>query len=242
VDYQLLDFVEEGIVSLLLSTILKYSNIVEYPGVRDMSANKGRPSEQIFPWSYPQVYNPPPVYYFRPAPKKRNDLPIVIVVVAFVACVIVMPMVLSSIMFSNHYEPNDYEYYNDEPFVFFDNETVPMAFVSSVNVTSPTDATMLLGNFSRDPAATEFRLVLEREGTVQGTYDFPSDTDCELVFAYGTDIADLFYVDLNDNLELDPGDEISIVNLTPDSFYEVTIIYIPTGYDSTYSSFWTPPR
>ena len=122
----------------------------------------------------------------------------------------------------------------------WENETVPMAFVSSVNVTSPTDATMLLGNFSRDPAATEFRLILEENRAVQGTYDFPSDTDCELVFASGTDIADLFYADLNGNFELDPGDEISIVNLTPDSYYEVTILYIPTGYESTYSSFWTP--
>lgn len=205
-----------------------------------MSTNKGRPGEQIFPWSYPEVYNPPPVYYFRPAPKKKNDMPIVAIVVAVAVGAIVVPMVLSSIMFSNHYEPYDYEYYNDEPFVFFENETVPMAFVSSVNVTGPNDATVLLGNFSRDPAATEFRLILERYGMDQGTYDFPSDTDCELVFTSGTDLADLFYMDLNGNFELDPGDEISIMNLTPDSFYEVTIIYIPTGYESTYSSFWTP--
>jgi hypothetical protein len=206
-----------------------------------MSTNKGRPSEQIFPWNYPQVYNPPPVYYFRPVPKRRNDIPIVAIVVAVAVGAIVMPMVLSSIIFSNHYEPYDYEYNYNEPYVVFGNETVPMAFVSSVNVSSPTDATMLLGNFSRDPAATEFKLILERDGMVQGTYTFPVDTDCELVFAEGTDIADLFYMDLNGDFELDPGDQISMANLMPDSYYEVRIIYLPEDYESTYSSFYTPP-
>ncbi|MCK4442909.1 MAG: hypothetical protein KAW09_00080 [Thermoplasmata archaeon] len=190
--------------------------------------------------SYPQYYKPPPDFYFQPRPRKDRSNTIIAVVVALVVGLMVVPMVLSSIMFATDYELYEEEYYYDDTYVFDEEETVPMAFVSSVNVTSPTDATMLLGNFSRDPAATEFRLILERGGTVQGIYDFPSDTDCELVFASGTDIADLYYIDLNGNFELDPGDEISIMNLTPDSFYEVTIIYKPTGYDSTYSVFWTP--
>ncbi len=218
-----------------------------------MSNNGVRPEQQqILPWSYPQYYEPQAYFHFQPGPRKDRSKTIAAVVVALVAGLMIVPMVLSSILYATDYEMYEEEYYYDDHyddghfynntgtiFVFRDNETTPIAFVSSVNVESPTKATIHLSNFTRDPAATEFRLILERDDSSQGTYEFPTDTDCELVLVDGMDIADLYYVDSNRNLELDPGDEISITNLTPSSFYQVTIIYIPNGYESTYCAFWT---
>jgi hypothetical protein len=154
----------------------------------------------------------------------------VAVVVVLALAVTVVPMFMSFFMFSA---------YDDVMIDDFDYEP-PMAFDSSVEVDGPTKARVQLTNFSRDPAATEFEVIVIRDGTFQGTYRFTNDHDCDLVLRTGQDVGSLSYRDLNNNYELDPGDEISMTDLTPDSFYEVRIIYLPTGYDSTYANFMTP--
>lgn len=195
-----------------------------------MSTNSVRPPEQqpIYPQQYPQYPYPPPYFSPFPPPKKDKTAAIVAVVVILAIGVAVVPMLMSYFMFTA---------YDD---VYFDDYEVPMAFDSSVEVEGPTKAKVRLDHFSRDPAATEFEVIVIRDGSFQGTYQFTNDHDCDLVLKNGQDVGSLSYQDLNNNFELDPGDEISMSDLTPDSFYEVRIIYLPTGYDSSYASFRTP--
>ncbi|MEE9223228.1 MAG: hypothetical protein V3U51_00545 [Thermoplasmata archaeon] len=151
-------------------------------------------------------------------------------VVTVAIAVAVVPMFMSFFMFNMTHDD-----------VYFDDYEVPMAFDSSVEVEGPTRAKVQLGNFSRDPAATEFEVIVIRDGTFIDTYQFTADHDSDLVLKSGQDVGSLYYRDMNNNFELDPGDEISMTDLTPDSNYEIRIIYLPTGYDSTYASFRTPP-
>ncbi len=195
-----------------------------------MSTNGVRPPEQqpIYHQQYPQYPYPPPYFSPFPPPKKDKTAAIVAVVVMLAIAVAVLPMFMSYFMFNM----------GDD--VYFDDYEVPMAFDSSVEVEGPTKAKVQLTNFSRDPAATEFEVIVRRDGTSEGTYQFTNDHDCDLILVRGQDVGSLSYRDMNNNFELDPGDEISMTDLTPDSYYEVIIIYLPTGYDSTYAGFWTP--
>lgn len=215
-----------------MSAILIYSNIVEYSSVREMSTNGVRPPEQqpIYPQQYPQYPYPPPYFSPFPPPKKDRTAAIVAVVVVLAIGAAIVPMLMSYFMFMAY----DDVYMDD-----FDYET-PMAFDSSVEVEGPTKATVQLTNFSRDPAATEFEVIVIRDGTFEGAYQFTNDHDCDLVLKSGQDVGSLSYRDLNNNFELDPGDEISMSDLMPDSSYEVIIVYLPNGYHSTYASFRTP--
>ena len=198
-----------------------------------MSTNSIRPPEQqpFYPQQYPQYPYPPPYFSPFPPPKKDKTAAIVAVVVILAIGVAIVPMLMSYFLFNGF---RDDVYFDD-----YDYET-PMAFDSSVEVEGPTKATVQLDHFSRDPAATEFEVIVMRDGTFIGTYHFTNDHDCDLILVSGQDVGSLSYRDLNNNFELDPGDEISMSDLTPDSFYEVRIIYLPTGYDSSYTSFRTP--
>lgn len=195
-----------------------------------MSTNGVRPPEQqpIYPQQYPQYPYAPPYYGPFPPPKKDKTGVIVAVVVALAIAVAVVPMLMSFFMFTP---------YGDAT---YDDYEVPMAFDSSVEVEGPTKARVQLTNFSRDPAATEFEVIVMRDGTFEGTYQFTNDHDCDLVLKSGQDVGSLSYRDTNNNFELDPGDEISMTDLMPDSSYEVIIVYLSTGYHSTYASFRTP--
>ncbi len=168
-------------------------------------------------------YNP-----FSP-PKKDKTGVIVPVVIAVVIVALVVPMAISFYFFSMPYD--------DVP---FDDYRAPMAFDSTVDVTGPTKADIYVSNFNRDPPATDFRVILMRDMTFGGTYEFPSAGNCQLELVSGQNVGTLYYQDTNNNMDLDPGDEISITNLKPDSFYEITIIYIPTGYEATFNAFSTP--
>ncbi len=189
------------------------------------------PEQQYYPQQYQYYY---PATYHNPfAPPRRNKPNVIVaVIVAVVVAAVVVPTVLFSFAFRPQYDTynDDYRYYGT------------MTFESDVEVEGPTKAKVQLYRFSRDPAATEFELILTRDGSAQGVYHFPSDSDCTLTLVSGQNLGVLFYEDSNRNFELDPGDEISMTGLSPSSFYHFEIIYMPTGEVSTENSFRMPSR
>lgn len=189
------------------------------------------PEQRYYPQQYPQ-YVYPSIYHnpFAPPRKSKSNV-IVAVIIAVVVAAVVVPTVLFSFAFRPQYGfDDDYQYYG------------AMTFESNVNVEGPTKANVQLYRFSRDPAATEFELVLRRDGSAQGIYHFPSNSDCTLTLVSGQNLGVLFYEDSNRNFELDPGDGITMTGLMPGSFYQFDIIYLSTGETSTSNSFWTPSR
>ncbi len=95
-------------------------------------------------------------------------------------------------------------------------------------------------SLSREVRPTQLEIVLERNGTAEGTYRFSSDDEGPLAITSGVDVGTLTYADLADNQKVNTGDELRMTNLAGSSTYILKMIWGPTGDLIDTASFQTP--
>jgi hypothetical protein len=95
------------------------------------------------------------------------------------------------------------------------------------------------GKVSGEPPPMNLEIILFRNLTDEGTYQFVSNDDGPLSFVFGTDIVDIVYADLANNQKVNTGDVLKLTNLAPSSDYHIKMIWAPTGDQITSGSFST---
>jgi hypothetical protein len=110
-----------------------------------------------------------------------------------------------------------------------------------VESTSSTSAILYFSKLPGDPDSTKLKIVLENDST-WGNYTFPSNASgTYLVLESGNDMANITYRDLADNGILNYGDRLIMSGLSPNTAYDVDLIWIPSGDRIHDSWFRTPP-
>jgi hypothetical protein len=179
---------------------------------------------------YQQPYPQPYPYYYPPPPRKKEDRTILILVVVLIIVFVVLPIVLSAVLYwwVIGLAPET-DYYD-----------VPTGVWGSKTVLSSTSVNVEFGKVSGDPRPMDLEIMLVRDGTFQGRYEFSTNNDGALVFMRGSDIADIGYSDLADNQRVNTGDFLILTSLSPSSDYTLRMIWGPTGDQITSTTFSTP--
>ncbi len=104
------------------------------------------------------------------------------------------------------------------------------------------DATTVDIEFAKlnpEPAPMKLEISLIRNGTEEGKYGFSSNDDGVLTLISGQDVGTLTYYDLADNQKVNIGDRIRLSDLTPNSDYNLIVIWSPSGDKITSKEFRT---
>ena len=112
--------------------------------------------------------------------------------------------------------------------------------IFSERILSPTSVEFCFGNIRPEPKPTALEIILVRNATDEGRYNFQSDDDGPLVLASGVSIGTIVYADSEDNGRVNQGDKLDITGLYPASDYEIKLIWAPTGDLITKKTFSTP--
>lgn len=110
-----------------------------------------------------------------------------------------------------------------------------------MKVVTMTEVHMGLPTINPRPRPTDLKVVLKRNNTHSGYYEFQTDNDGPLAFESGDDVGTIHYADLADNQWVNLCDELRFTELYPDSDYEVFVFWAHTGDVITRRTFSTPP-
>ena len=110
----------------------------------------------------------------------------------------------------------------------------------SPRVLSPTSVEVCFGTIRPEPKPTALEIILVRNATDEGRYNFQSDGDGPLVLAGGVTIGTIVYADSEDNERVNRGDKLDITGLHPTSSYEIYLIWTATGDVIARKTFSTP--
>ncbi|MCK4443259.1 MAG: hypothetical protein KAW09_01865, partial [Thermoplasmata archaeon] len=176
---------------------------------------------------YPQQYQQPYPYYYPYPPPKKDDKTLIIVIVVIVIILVLVPVILSFILYWTVIDlaPN--------------GVSVPTGVWGTKTVISNTEVRVDFGKVSSEPRPMDLEIILVRNYTREGKYVFATNSDGALIWASGTDVADLTYADLADNERVNTGDQLRITSLSPNSDYTLRMIWGPTGDQITATTFYT---
>jgi hypothetical protein len=170
------------------------------------------------PHQYPQYAYPPP----KKDDKKDIAIIAVVLIVVFLVILVNVLYVLST-AFSPSWIGDPTGEWGPETIV--NNTEVHVEFDQIVPAKTP----------------MHMEIILVRNGAAKGKYSFTSNGDGPLILASGTDVGTLWYDDRNDNGYINIGDSILLTGLSPQSSYELRMIFVHTGNQIATMSFSTPP-
>jgi flagellin-like protein len=107
--------------------------------------------------------------------------------------------------------------------------TVPTGQFGPYDEKSSTEVWLEFARVTPEPRPTQLEIVMIRNGTTQGTYNFPDNFDGQLNLVDGTDVGTLTYEDYLNNQRVNTGDEIKMTNLLPGTDYTCIMFWSPTG-------------
>ena len=180
------------------------------------------PKEQPYqPQQYPQQYPQQPYaqpYYYPAPPPKKEDRTILIIVVLVVVFFVVVPMIMAAVLWATviGLTPGG-------------GTTVPTGQFGPYSEKSSTEVWLQFARVTPEPRPTQLEIIVIRNGTTQGTYNFPTNDDGQLNLVDGTDVGTLTYEDYLDNERVNTGDEIKLTDLSPASDYTIIMFWSPTG-------------
>lgn len=112
--------------------------------------------------------------------------------------------------------------------------------IFSLRIFNSSSVELCFGKIPRDPKPTNLEIILVRNETDEGWYEFQSDDDGPLILAGGVNEGSLVYADSEDNERVNLGDKIDLTSLYPASDYEILLIWAPTGDLIAKRTFSTP--
>jgi hypothetical protein len=167
----------------------------------------------------PQPQSPPPS-----KKKDRKFLVIALVVITILVMVSIISVVLYLMVI----------------WVGISPITIPDGQWGPPEVHSPTEVDIPFARMDDRTRPVQLEIVLVRNLTDQGIYNFYNNDDGQLTHTSGTDVGTLTYEDLEDDRRVNPGDRIEMTELSPASDYTIIMIWAPTGDMITSGDFSTP--
>ena len=110
-----------------------------------------------------------------------------------------------------------------------------------LRVVSSTEVHIGLPHILPRPRPTDLKVILIRNESHSGYYEFQTDDDGPLSLERGIDTGTVHYVDLVDNQLVNECDELRLTELNPDSNYELCLFWAHTGDEIWRKVFSTPP-
>jgi hypothetical protein len=186
---------------------------------------------QQYPPQYPQQYPPQhygPPYYPPYPPPKRDDKKVLTIIIIVIIVIFVLPTVLAAVLY----------------FVVIglapSGTMVPTGTWGAKIIVSSTAVNVDFGKVSSEPRPMDIVVILVRNGTAQGVYEFSSNNDGALRLDRDIYVGTLTYADLADNQKINVGDTLKLTDLYPNSDYTIKMIWGPTGDQITSTTFSTP--
>lgn len=116
---------------------------------------------------------------------------------------------------------------------------VPTGTWGAKTIKSNSEVDIDFGKVNPEPKPMDLEIILIRNGTDEGMYNFANNDDGQLVLANGPNIGTLTYNDLSDNQKVNIGDQLKMTNLAPGSAYVLKMIWTSSGDQITSTSFDT---
>lgn len=188
-----------------------------------------------YPPQYPQQYPPqayPPPYYMPYPPPKKDDRKIMTIIIIVIIVVFVVPMILATVMY--------FVVIGLAPTGFPPGAQVPTGMWGDLIIASSTEVVIDFDRINPEPRPMDIEIILVRNQTAEGIYEFSSNNDGALTLVGGTYVGRLTYEDLAGNQRINVGDQLRMTDLNPTSDYRLVMIWLPTGDQITSTSFSTP--